>query len=388
MAKVYEKPNVAIVAGPVDEVGCLLLESLISELVPICNHIYLITTPFAHDYAKNVHVIEVNTIEGWTKEKSFSFRFVRLFLTQAKFSLKLLQVSKKVDMVLFHLGEYINVIPVFCSKIIRKRSGIFHLGGNKIFQEKADETSGIGRKLVPVLTSVLVNSTYTLVDKVICQSERIVSFGNLEHFRKKIFVTGGRYLDLNLFHLTTNPSQKENLVGFIGKFWQVKGVLNFVKSFPIILSKQKNVKFILIGDGYLRARIENEIRLFNIENDVTLTGWVSHDSLPNYLGKMKILVLPSYTEGVPGVVLEAMASRVVVLATPVGGTPDLVKDGETGFILENNSMQNIAKQILLTLNDPELDNIALSAQIMIKNEYSPEAVVKRFQNMLMAIKKS
>ena len=160
--------------------------------------------------------------------------------------------------------------------------------------------------------------------------------------------------------------EKENIVGFIGKLWLVKGVLNFVESMPLILSQHENVKFILIGDGYLRGRVENDIKNFNIEDKVFLTGWIPHDRLPDYFKKIKLLVLPSYTEGVPGVLQEAMASGVVVLATSVGGIPDLLKDKETGFILENNSPECIARNVATALDTPRLDIIAGSARTLLR----------------------
>ena len=74
----------------------------------------------------------------------------------------------------------------------------------------------------------------------------------------------------------------------------------------------------------------------HVNKNVTLVGWISHDELPSYLNMLKLLVVPSYTEGLPNIVIEAMSCGTPVLATPVGGVPDLIEDGITGFILEDN----------------------------------------------------
>ena len=306
-------------------------------------------------------------------------------MTQVKFSLKLITYSKNVDVVFIHLGEYINLLPVLCSKLVRLKSGIFHLGGNKVLQEGVEEQSFLGRNIVPILSTTLLYTAYSLTDKIICQSERIISFGNLEKYRSKTYIAGGRCLDMNLFRAIVTPSSKENLVGFVGKLWQVKGVLGLIDSIPLVLECHKDVRFVLIGEGYLRERIEDRISSLHIEDHVTLTGWIPHEKLPECLGQMKLMVLPSFTEGVPGVVIEAMASGVVVLATPVGGVLDLVKNRETGFVLEDNSPQCIAKHLIEALNYPEIDALARNARAVIENEYSYDAIVKKYENLLKQI---
>ena len=105
------KPNVAIIAGPVDKVGELLLDSLLKVLIPLSNEIFVVTTNLPHKYERKVHIIEAGTFEGWTKRRSLSFRVIRLLLAQLRFSLALLRLYKSVDLVLFHLGEYVNILP-------------------------------------------------------------------------------------------------------------------------------------------------------------------------------------------------------------------------------------------------------------------------------------
>jgi len=92
--------------------------------------------------------------------------------------------------------------------------------------------------------------------------------------------------------------------------------------------------------------------------------------------------LPSYTEGLPNVMLEGMACGTPVLATPVGAIPDVIKDGETGFIMEDNSPACIAENIERALNNPDLERIIENARELVEKEFTYEATVERYKKAL------
>ena len=120
----------------------------------------------------------------------------------------------------------------------------------------------------------------------------------------------------------------------------------------------------------------------NLNNKVELTRWIPHDELPDYLNELKLLILPSYTEGLPNIMLEAMACGTPVLATPVGAIPDVITDGETGFILENNSPECIAENVMRALNHHDLEKIVKNARELVEKEFTYEAAVKRYRAIL------
>ena len=100
--------------------------------------------------------------------------------------------------------------------------------------------------------------------------------------------------------------------------------------------------------------------------------------MPIYLNNIKLLVMPSVKEGLPNTLLEALACGTLVLATPVGGIPGLIRDGETGFIMENNTPECIAKNIMRALNHPDLEKIVENGRDLIKTKHSYEHSVKTF----------
>jgi glycosyltransferase involved in cell wall biosynthesis len=108
-----------------------------------------------------------------------------------------------------------------------------------------------------------------------------------------------------------------------------------------------------------------------------------YDEIPKYLNELKLLVLPSYTEGLPNTMLEAMACGTPVLATAVGAVPDIIKDGETGFIMEDNSPDCIARNVLRALSHPNLEQIADNAHSLVEKEFTYEAAVRKYETVLV-----
>ena len=110
--------------------------------------------------------------------------------------------------------------------------------------------------------------------------------------------------------------------------------------------------------------------------------WIPHDKLPDFLNELKLVVLPSYTEGLPNLMIEAMACGTLVLATPVGAIPDVINDGETGFIMENNSPECIAENAIRALEHPNLEEVVKNARELVEREFMYDAAVERYKKIL------
>ena len=176
--------------------------------------------------------------------------------------------------------------------------------------------------------------------------------------------------------------ERENLIGCIGRLSEEKGTLNFVEAIPQIIKERSDVEFLIGGDGQLRNGIENYLNENNLTDRVQLTGWVPHDKLPDYLNELKLVVLPSYTEGLPNLMLEAMACGTPILATPVGAIPDVIIDCETGFILKDNSPACIAENVIRALEYPDMGRIVENARVLVEREFTYEAAVERYRGIL------
>ena len=179
--------------------------------------------------------------------------------------------------------------------------------------------------------------------------------------------------------------ERKNIIGYVGRISAVKGVRKFVKAVPLILKERDVLEFLIVGDGPLLNEIKNELKNTGSSDKIGFTGWTPHNELPECLNKLKLLVLPSYTEGLPTIIQEAMACGAPVLATPVGGIADLIKDGETGFIMENNSPECIAENIIRALEHPNLEKIVKNARELIEKDFTYEAAVERYRKILGSI---
>jgi len=104
--------------------------------------------------------------------------------------------------------------------------------------------------------------------------------------------------------------------------------------------------------------------------------------MPRYLNEAKLVVLPSYGEGLPNIVLEAMACGTPVLATPVGGIPDVIQNGDTGFIMKNNSPACIAENVMRALEHPDLETIVKNARALVEQEFTYEGAMERWKEIL------
>jgi len=130
-----------------------------------------------------------------------------------------------------------------------------------------------------------------------------------------------------------------------------KAPLDFVKACFIIKQKIKNASFLLAGDGVLRPDLESEIIKQGLAGDFNLLGW--RRDVPNLISASDVLVLTSFWEGLPRVIPQAMAASVPVVATRVNGSPEAVKEGENGFLLNPGDIDGIAEKTVFLLENPK-----------------------------------
>ncbi len=128
----------------------------------------------------------------------------------------------------------------------------------------------------------------------------------------------------------------------IGRFVEQKGQLALIAAMAKITKEAPDLHLTLIGDGPMRGQIEALISHHRLSDNITLTGWVSEDRVHAELANAHALVMPSFAEGLPMVVMEAMAAARAVITTYIAGSPELVQPGVTGWLVPAGDVPALA----------------------------------------------
>lgn len=175
--------------------------------------------------------------------------------------------------------------------------------------------------------------------------------------------------------------EDEKIIIFVGTLRPVKGIKYLIKAMKIIRQKNEDARLMLIGDGEERAYLENLVKELNLKNYVKFIEKVKNENVPEYMVTSDVFVLPSLSESFGIVNLEAMASGLPIVTTKVGGLPEVVKDGETGFLVEPKNPEQIAEKALLILEDDELRKRISRNNKEEVRKYSWESVVERLEEI-------
>lgn len=145
------------------------------------------------------------------------------------------------------------------------------------------------------------------------------------------------------------PSGPRRMVS-IGRFVEQKGQLALIDAMARLRDSHPDLHLTLIGDGPMRGAIEAEITRHRLQDRMTLTGWVDEARVTSELAEAHALIMPSFAEGLPMVVMEAMAAARPVIATYIAGTPELVQPGKTGWLVPAGDVAALA-EALTALHD-------------------------------------
>ena len=138
----------------------------------------------------------------------------------------------------------------------------------------------------------------------------------------------------------------------VGRLCEQKGQLLLLQAAGLLAEQGHEFEIVLAGDGEMREEIEALIAHYGLQARVRITGWISSDQVRTEILAARALVLPSFAEGLPVVIMEAMALRRPVLTTYVAGIPELVRPGENGWLFPAGAVQELADAMLDCLAQP------------------------------------
>lgn len=169
----------------------------------------------------------------------------------------------------------------------------------------------------------------------------------------------------------------------VGRLCEVKGQLLLLDAAARLAAKDLPFELVLAGDGPMRPEIEAHIRGHHLEDRVRITGWISSEQVRDEILAARGLVLPSFSEGLPIVIMEAMALSRPVLATYVAGIPELVRDGENGWLFPAGSVNDLADAMEACLRKPvgELEVLGRSAHARVIERHSIDTEVSKLAEL-------
>ena len=355
------------------------LSSMAIILDSICSHVLIITgnTERIACPSKRIRTANIGVSMHFLSDikpapYSVLLWVVKSALVQLKVSMELIKARKDVDIVVFYLTYPYFLLPLLTTKALRIRA-IEYRGQGK---PPTLSLSTLGARLLSVQDPVI----FRLLDGISLESSGLLESRSLLLCRHKLLPTL-RFIDLSRYVLNKPLHERKNLLGFIGRLTRDKGVIDFVKAIPTITRQNAGASFLVAGAGDQSEWVIDECIKLRAEGyDVTVSEWIGED-LPERLNELKLLILPTRYDALPTILIEAIACGTPVVATAVGGVPDVVKDGETGFILVSGEAECITEAVTkaLALSDTELGRIAENAKMAVEPQFSYSATVERFR---------
>jgi len=372
--KIEKKYQIGILTSPTEQASVGPISNLITILKALSSSIVIITGNAPYDFFKKdpeLLVYDTSHPHG-SNYVTLIFNYIQ---SQFKGAYYILKNRNNVDLWLFFMGGNREILPILTARLLRKPTLLLLTGSIVKSAQYSKDPFILPIKILDLITCNLVNG-------LIVYSPKLIPELQLEHYPRKIYIAQRHFIDIDLFKCSTNYEERSKIIGYIGRFSGEKGVLNFVNSFPGIHSRDPAIHFFIGGEGVLLHQIRTSISMNGLDENVTVSHWISHDELPVYLNRLKLLVLPSYTEGLPNILLESMACGTPVIVTSVGAVSDVITDQISGFILQDNSPLTIENSVLQALNYPDLKKISDTGRDIVDTEYRYENAVESYAAIL------
>jgi glycosyltransferase involved in cell wall biosynthesis len=174
-----------------------------------------------------------------------------------------------------------------------------------------------------------------------------------------------------LLHRELGLDSATRLIGIVGRIAPIKNHRLFFDAMVQVLAEHATAHVVVVGDGDLCPEMERYVREMGIADRVSFLGW-RHD-LPQIYTDLDVLVISSNNEGTPVSAIEAMAAGRPVVATRVGGLPDVISDGETGYLVAPGNVEQLASAVKRVLSDGETtDRLRRNARESVKGKFAVE----------------
>jgi colanic acid/amylovoran biosynthesis glycosyltransferase len=175
------------------------------------------------------------------------------------------------------------------------------------------------------------------------------------------------------------PVPADRRIVFVGRLCTEKAPLLLLEAVARLNAEGQACELTMIGDGPLRSALAERVRQLGLGARVRLLGWASADAVKRHIVEARALVLPSFAEGLPVVLMEALALRRPVVCTAVGGIAELVVDGDNGWLVPPGNLAALASAIAEVLNSApaDLQRMGDNGAQRVARQHDPQAAGRR-----------
>lgn len=296
---------------------------------------------------------------------------------------KLIRICRENEIQLIHTDSpRTDLVGLLAAKLMRVSIiSTFHSSYAKTLKEK-------------IYRLVQLRILYRFIDRVITVSKasrKFLTKSGVSSERIKVVYNGISAEtikgDISGIQLMKDSRTRQSHIVFIGSLIPGKGINYLINAMAQVIRKFKNIELLIVGDGPELKRLVNQAEKLDIGDSVHFNGYVNNPR--EYINLANFLVLPSISEELPLVLLEAMRESKAVIATKVGGIPEVVQDSETGTLVEPENSAQLAQAMLKLLQNPEkCKDMGKRSRKRLLQNFTVERMIKEVTSIYLDVIKA
>lgn len=313
------------------------------------------------------------------KSNKLNYFLVPFFLLTQLINLIILQTRNRYNIINAHW-----IIPQgFTSLFIKylfKIPLVVTVHGSDVFDLKRSFFSKFKEYVLKNADAVTVNSSAT----------KKASYNLYRRDDYRIIPMG---IDMKMFKNASHQKKirekysiKKEFILYVGRLVKDKGIGFLIKAMPMVLKKFPEAKLLIVGEGKDKAQFKDIVLKLGLDKNVIITGWIDNKKVPAFFATSDVTVVPSFFEGLGIVAVEAIASGSPVIASNVGGIPDIIKHKKTGLLVKPKNSKEIAEALISILSNKESSmKMVKAAQDLVMEKYDWDIITKEFTNLFSSL---
>jgi colanic acid/amylovoran biosynthesis glycosyltransferase len=287
-------------------------------------------------------------------------------------------ITKKYDVVYCHFGPNGNIgVALKKLKCIKRVVTVFHGYDLSMFLNENGSASYDRLFKEGDLFLPISHSWKNMLVKLGCPKDRIV----VHHMGINIekFVQEGFRKDMKFINIVS-----------VGRLSEKKGLEYAVRAVAEVMKRHKSVKYQIVGEGPLKNKLQDLIMSFVVQEHITLLGALEDHEVRELLKSAHIFLLPSVTaengdmEGIPVALMEAMAAGLPVISTYHSGIPELVIDGESGYLVPERDVDKLVEKLDCLISCPDQwSHLGSRGRAIVENEFNIKKLNKELEKILL-----